>query len=914
MRTRALGVGLLIASTWLVWAPPANAAGLKDARALLTKGDYAKAEPALRKLGRKGALDLARLYLETGRHGAAIKAARRAATGKRRVRALTLVAEAQRAAGKPVAARKTLEPLIKKKGKDTYRARIQLGLVYRELGQLVSAKGIFDGFYDDYGNDTIDKKSAAQLTYVAMACRYSDNYRDAHDTLRDALKIDDTFVEAWNELGEISLEKYQAGHAEQHFLEVLKRNPNNLRALIGMARVKKVQTNREKPLLKLLRRIRKVDPKSVDADALEAAMLIDNDANDQAETLLRKALARSPRHLESLAVLAASRFLRDDLAGFRKLEAKVLKLSPKHTLFYRRVIRLAVRKHRYKEAINLGKKAVKINPEDWYALAQIGMNYLRLTNEKEGLSYLKQAWQGDKFNVRTFNLLNLWDDVLSKSYAFARSRHFRLRAHKKELAVLARTVLPLMEEGFKLYRKKYGFTPKLPIAIELYKNPSHFAVRTFGLPPDPGAIGGVCFGRLITSMSPSLRRFNWGQVLWHELNHVFTVELSRHRVPRWLTEGLAVMEPMLRRPEWKRKNDHDVYAALKANRLTPLGAMNTAFTRQGLRGVLVAYYQGGLLARYFVNTYGLPKMRRALKLYAKGERSAQIFPKVYGKPIAQLDAEFRAGELKRLSHYGKSYYLDMERYAKLETWQRAAKAKPKDPQAQADLAAAYDYHRKGKLLRAQISRLEQLAPNNKTALVVRIRWARHQGKQGQAEKLIKQLIAVGGDGYFARYSLGRVLLSQKKTTEAAWEMDKAKRFDPERKAPYQAMANAYHQQRKTKELIVELKGVADRNQQNFRTVSQLVSLLADSKDWAGVRTYGQMAYYIYPVSAKLHGMMATAYENPAPKANLKRAIWHLETALLCQPKDPKAIHGRLATLYSKSGQRAKAAKHRAKSK
>ena len=71
--------------------------------------------------------------------------------------------------------------------------------------------------------------------------------------------------------------------------------------------------------------------------------------------------------------------------------------------------------------------------------------------------------------------------------------------------------------------------------------PKHddFAVRTVGLPGMIGALG-ACFGRVVTLDSPKARPpgdFNWAPTLWHELAHVITLQLSKQRVPRWLTEG-----------------------------------------------------------------------------------------------------------------------------------------------------------------------------------------------------------------------------------------------------------------------------------------------------------------------------------------------------------------------------------------
>jgi len=80
-------------------------------------------------------------------------------------------------------------------------------------------------------------------------------------------------------------------------------------------------------------------------------------------------------------------------------------------------------------------------------------------------------------------------------------------------------------------------------------------VRTLGLPGLVGALG-ACFGRVITMDSPrahSEKDFSWQATLWHELAHVFTLQLSQYRVPRWLTEGISTYEEHRRRAAWGRE-------------------------------------------------------------------------------------------------------------------------------------------------------------------------------------------------------------------------------------------------------------------------------------------------------------------------------------------------------------------------
>ncbi|MBW2734030.1 MAG: tetratricopeptide repeat protein, partial [Deltaproteobacteria bacterium] len=418
MKAQLLSLTLV---TLIATPRPSVAQPLQEAEKLLRGGRYHDAEKAFSKLGAKGLMGLARTQLEMGQAKKAATTAKRAARGKARVGATTLQAEALRRAGDLPGAVKVLRPLIKKK-RDAYRARALLGIVYHEQGKPLDAKALFDGFYDDFAADKIDKASAAQLTYLAIACRYTNNFKDTHQSLRDALKVDATHVEAWLELAEISLEKYEAGHAEQHYLKVLAINPHHTRALIGMARVKQLQSNRLPPIIALLRKAQRVDPENAAARAIEAMTLIDNDDYQGAEALLKKALKQRPRHLESLAVYAASRFLQDDLKGYKRAKGKALALNKRYSHLFLIVMRLAERKHRYKEAVQLGKEALRVNPNDPYVTAEIGINTLRLGDEKEGLAYLRRAWQSDRYNVRNFNLLNLYDDVLAKEYVMISSK------------------------------------------------------------------------------------------------------------------------------------------------------------------------------------------------------------------------------------------------------------------------------------------------------------------------------------------------------------------------------------------------------------------------------------------------------------------------------------------------------------
>ncbi|HBQ12735.1 MAG TPA: hypothetical protein DEF51_16880, partial [Myxococcales bacterium] len=111
-------------------------------------------------------------------------------------------------------------------------------------------------------------------------------------------------------------------------------------------------------------------------------------------------------------------------------------------------------------------------------------------------------------------------------------------------------------------RRRYGFTPTTPVHVEMFSDNQHFSVRTSGL-PNMG-VQGVCFGQVVTALSPRAGPFNWAQITTHELAHVFHIQLSRNRVPRWFTEGLAEYETIIARPEWQREQDHRLWLALQS--------------------------------------------------------------------------------------------------------------------------------------------------------------------------------------------------------------------------------------------------------------------------------------------------------------------------------------------------------------
>ena len=73
-------------------------------------------------------------------------------------------------------------------------------------------------------------------------------------------------------------------------------------------------------------------------------------------------------------------------------------------------------------------------------------------------------------------------------------------------------------------------------------------------------------------------------MLWHEFCHVVTLELTRNRMPRWLSEGISVYEERQANPAWGERMTPRYREWILTGRLTPLDEMSGRGGRSFLNG------------------------------------------------------------------------------------------------------------------------------------------------------------------------------------------------------------------------------------------------------------------------------------------------------------------------------------------
>ena len=168
--------------------------------------------------------------------------------------------------------------------------------------------------------------------------------------------------------------------------------------------------------------------------------------------------------------------------------------------------------------------------------------------------------------------------------------------------------LPLADEAYKTFSARYGFTPSGPILVESFRCTTTSPCARSGLPGLVGALG-ACFGRVVTMDSPRARPpgdFSWQATLWHELAHVFTLQLSNYRVPRWLTEGISVYEEHRRQPAWGRELTLEFARQLSEGQ--DVRREGPARRVQAAREPALAYFEASLVVEHLVE---LQRRRRA---------------------------------------------------------------------------------------------------------------------------------------------------------------------------------------------------------------------------------------------------------------------------------------------------------------
>ena len=426
-------------------------------------------------------------------------------------------------------------------------AALELGLLHQRLGRTEAGSRLLTPIFRQ-GSSAAEAAVLARAARAAQALNLPQEANALFRAASSASPEDPAIDTAW---GVLFLEKFNEPEALRSFQQVLKADPQWAPAHAGLAGV------------------------LADENPPAAALAAAAGARDRSHTRHGGAPARAarsrqharthprasgstascknnPQHLDARALLAAIAYVKDDRAVWDAEVRKVLAIHAGFGEVYRAAADLTARNYRFEEAVALARQAIALDPTAARAHGELGMHLLRTGDEAEARRALERSFTTDRFNRVTFNLLQMLDKL--ETFTVVEEGGLVVKMSPEEAPVLREYALPMARDALKTLSAKYQFTPKGPILVEIFNLHDDFAVRNLGLPGMIGALG-ACFGRVITLDSPKARppgEFSWQATLWHEMAHVITLQMSKQRVPRWLTEGISVYEEGRARPEWGR--------------------------------------------------------------------------------------------------------------------------------------------------------------------------------------------------------------------------------------------------------------------------------------------------------------------------------------------------------------------------
>ncbi len=488
---------------------------------------------------------------------------------------------------------------------------------------------------------------AAGRAYLILAAGDPDAVRGALRAFDAATALDSTYLDAAVRAADLFLERYNAPDAKLGYESVLTRAPEHPRALLGLARVMEFEGSGD--ALTAARRATTQDPLLAPAQFTVARLMLESESYDSALVAARRALVADPTMLEAWGVLGAVAWTRGDSAAWRLAEREAAVRSPRPVAFYSVVADAAARQRRYAEAEQFAARAVALDSNSVLALGALGTNRLRLGDIAGGRAMIERAFAVDPFHLWHKNTLDLLDQMAGfRSVTLGR---FTYVASQRELDVLVPYLAPLLEEAYDALARRYDFRPPTPIRLELFDRHADFSVRTVGL-TGLGALG-VSFGTVLAMDAPSARpqgTFNWGSTAWHELAHTFTLGLSAHRVPRWFSEGVSVLEERRAREGWGAVAGPDFLRALRAGQLRPVSTLSEGFVRPRDPGEIGrSYYQASLVVEMIEQEFGAAATGAMLRAWAEGLGTPEVFARVLRVDAGTMDRRFTAWMERRFA-------------------------------------------------------------------------------------------------------------------------------------------------------------------------------------------------------------------------------------------------------------------------
>ncbi len=454
----------------------------------------------------------------------------------------------------------------------------------------------------------------------------------------EAIKEDPDMVEAYVASAELAIEKRDDKVATQTLEKAAKLDPNDPQIAFLQAKAW-IASDSEKASEHLARAF-ELNDRHVPSLLFKADMEIDSEDFDEAIKTLDIALGVNPNNPIAWALRASIAHFQgryEDEGKARHSALQPWSLNPEVDFTIGKKLS---QHYRFAESIQYQVRALKMDADYLPAKSQLAQDLLRTGNTENGWRLIEEVRARDPYDVATFNLRRLEEEL--KKFHTIEIPGFVIRMDPTEANIYGDSVVELLTQARSVLTEKYAVKLQEPVYVEIFPKQKDFAIRTFGMPGGQGFLG-VCFGQLITANSPALQGTtpsNLHSVLWHEYCHVVTLQKTKNKMPRWLSEGISVYEERQRDPTWGQSMDTMYRQMILSEDLTPVSKLSSAFLNAKTPMHLqFAYFESSMVIEYLIEKYGLDVLKRILDDLAVGMPINESL-KRYTNSLEALDAEF----------------------------------------------------------------------------------------------------------------------------------------------------------------------------------------------------------------------------------------------------------------------------------
>lgn len=518
---------------------------------------------------------------------------------------------------------------------------LRLAEYYRYLGK----QELYERTLEDAARQAENRwfYGAYEENVVAMARikdHQGENPRTILRTLLDPLiERRPDFPGGTNAAGSLALSKDDYGLAEEYFTQTLERDPGNQVALAGL--VRSYLASSDPRYQDALETLRGLNPNHATVIEVDAELLIRSGDYGEALERIDEGLQINAYHSRLQALNASALFFLDRPEAMETVQREALSVNARNSEIFRIPGEMASNRLRINEAVEFLEQALVVDPEDVEAQALLGFALLDLGKDLEAKQRLEAAFDADPYDVRVYNTLKVLDTL--GHFATLDRGDFRLSLPPDEAGLLADDAFDLLEDGREILGAKYEVEFETPVVVQMFDRHDDFIVRSMGF---PGAVGylGLCTGQLITMGSPSARppgQVNWRLVLWHEFAHIVTLQKTRNRMPRWLSEGISSFEERQRDPAWGERAAVEYKQVYTREGIPRMHHLERYFTTPKTNLHLsYGYFASAEFVDYYTSAWSFAALNRALDLIGEGAATETALASAAGRSRREINDGF----------------------------------------------------------------------------------------------------------------------------------------------------------------------------------------------------------------------------------------------------------------------------------